>query len=159
MSFITIKCAIKSRQFGKFLSINSKGMNAATSGGAGLVTCSATLGVNETLYLQKFPNGCCAISAPNSPGVYLRLAGGDIAAGQKSVPGGSGTANCQYWSTVHPMMPGAEVFSLRTQADFSVAIESELYRGVFVRMNGDEGVVNAQWGVGSFERFDILLLD
>lgn len=95
------------------------------------------------------------ISSVQFPNVYLRMDGSSTTGFE---PGGSGTVNCQF--TAHSW----ERFKIVSQSNGSVTIESAVFPGVFLRMDGrgtvkpepgGSGIVNCQFTAHSWEHFKI----
>ncbi|TLS28197.1 hypothetical protein PpBr36_00033 [Pyricularia pennisetigena] len=149
MSFVTIKCAIKHSKSGKYLSIDGRGVTSPSATGAGKVSLSAQIGVNETLYLEKWGDNVWSIRAPNSPGVFLRFEGAAVLKMPKGEMG-TGTVNCQYTQNIHPGPSDHAMFRLVTQASGNNGIESISVPGTFLRSDGAE-VINVQNIVGPFQ--------
>lgn len=84
------------------------------------------------------------------PGVYMRMDGTGV---KKVVPGGGGKVNKQlgHWDY--------ENFIIQPQTDGTVAIESQAFRGVFLRLSVGQSpgensvVVNCDFGVGLHGKF------
>jgi phospholipase C len=96
--------------------------------------------------------GILSVAFPN---VFLRLDGRGVT---QPMPNGGGVVNAQY--TEGPW----EKFVLEDQQDGTVAIGSVQFPGVYLRLDGTGvtsrmpnggGVVNAQFGAGSTERFQV----
>jgi phospholipase C len=89
-------------------------------------------------------------------GAYLRMDGRGVGPS----PDGGGTVNCQYYG----QRGSWERFLTLDQGDGTVAIASDAFRGVYLRMDGrgvgpspdGGGTVNCQGFIGSWEKFRIL---
>jgi hypothetical protein len=97
-----------------------------------------------------------AIRSKQFPHAHLRMDGSGTT---EFAADGAGAVNCQF--TIGPF----ERFRLIQQDDGSVAIASTQFANVFLRMDGSavtqfntsgSGIVNCQFGIGSFERFRLL---
>jgi hypothetical protein len=90
------------------------------------------------------------------PGVYLRMDGRRVVPSQD----GGGTVNCQAYGHRGPW----EEFLTLDQGDGTVAIASNAFGGVYLRIDGREvvpsqdggGTVNCQGYIGPWEKFRIL---
>jgi hypothetical protein len=147
---------IRSATFpGVYLRLDGNGITHPVGEGGGTVNCQYGAGPYETLDLVSHPDGTVTIGSTTFPNVFLRLAGPGITGYLDS---GGGRANCQF--TAGPY----EKFRLVPQADGSTAIASTAFPNVFLRMDGrgvtrampaGGGIVNAQFGVGPYEKFVI----
>ncbi|PVH79835.1 hypothetical protein DL98DRAFT_589045 [Cadophora sp. DSE1049] len=164
MSYITLKVAIKSKEFDRFLAINGNGMSSFTVAGAGSVTSSKALGLLSILRIENYDNGTFSIRAPRHPGVFLRLDHEDDKKENRTWAWGDyGTVNYQYSTANTPNPDGKEFFRFCPHPDGSVAIDSVACPGFCLRMD-DEGFVNGQWWGEekppnlSLELFTVMLL-
>jgi hypothetical protein len=96
------------------------------------------------------------IGSAQFPNVFLRMDGSGVTAFS---PTGGGTVNCQSGHF------GWEEFNLVPQSDGTFAIGSVQFPNVFLRMDGSgvsgfsptgSGIVNCQFGVGPWEKFNLV---
>jgi phospholipase C len=102
------------------------------------------------------PNGKqVGILSATFPNVFLRLDGRGVT---QPTPNGGGVVNCQYGKGPW------EVFVIEQLDNSMLAIASVQYPGVYLRLDGTGistkmpnggGVVNAQFGIGDTEQFQI----
>jgi hypothetical protein len=96
------------------------------------------------------------IASAAFPGVFLRVDGSGVTG---FLGPGGGVVNCQFG------LGPFEKFQLQEQTDGTVAIASIAFPGVYIRMDGSGvtgftgpggGVVNCQFGIGPFEKFNLV---
>jgi hypothetical protein len=128
---------------------------AASGGGSGTVNCQFCPQAFERFRIEPQLDGTVAIASVQFPGVFLRMDGTGVTAHSAS---GGGTVNCQVG------VGSLEKFRIEPQPDGTVAIASVQFPGVYLRMDGTNvtapsangtGLVNCQFGVGLFERFQL----
>jgi hypothetical protein len=150
------KTVIRSATFpGVYLRLDGNGVTHPMGPGGGVANCQYGAGPYETLDVVSQSDGTVTIGSTTFPNVFLRLDGSGIT---RSLDPGGGRANCQFSAGPY------EKFRLVPQADGSTAIASTAFPNVFLRMDGRDvtrpmdagsGVVNAQFGVGPYEKFVI----
>ena len=100
------------------------------------------------------------IRSARFPGIYLRLDGKGVP--RRSGTAGGGVVNCQYGADSY------ESFNLIDNSDGTISFGSTIFNNVFLRMDGSRvtdqdkdgaGQVNAQYGVGAFEKFRLVTKD
>lgn len=139
------------------LRIDGTGVSAAMSGGGGTVNCQSGVADFETLEERPQPDGTVALASASFPDVVLRMDGSGVTSASDS---GAGTVNCRLG--VGPW----EKFHKRAQPDGTVAFESAAFPGTYLRMDARSigefgsaagaGTVNCQFGVGPWEKFNLL---
>ena len=96
-----------------------------------------------------------SIESANFSGIFLRMDGSGLSPSNKP-PNGGGLVNCQHGAQEW------ERFILRELEGDVIALESSHFSGVYLRMDGSSvksnnqsggGVVNAQFGIGAWEKF------
>lgn len=151
--------ALRSVQFPQaHLRMDGSGISEFVAAGAGTVNCQATIGPFERFRLIQQDDGSVAIASTEFANVFLRMDGTGVT--QFASPGG-GMVNCQFG------VGAFERFRLLPQGDGSVAIASNQFPSVFLRMDGTDvtqfsasgaGVVNCQATIGPFEKFRLISL-
>ena len=145
------RVAIRSKEFGTYLSLNGTGVNHFRDGGwPNTVKTIGHLKSWETFYVHHNDDNTVSFEATQFPNAYLRLDGNGVRAGVNA-PGG--TVNTQYGSL------GWEKFHIRRQDDSTpiVAIESASFPGRFLRVD-NRNVANVQGVNLSWEKFEIFYL-
>jgi pregnancy-associated plasma protein-A len=148
---------IQSAQFPQaYLRMDGSGVTQFAGPGAGTVNCQFGAFSWEKFRLEPQSDGSVAIASIQFPNVYLRMDGSGVT--QFAVAGG-GTVNCQFGAN------GWEKFRLEPQTDGTVAIASIQFPNVYLRMDASgvmqfagagAGIVNCQFGVGAWEKFNLL---
>jgi hypothetical protein len=124
--------------------------------GAGTVNCQFGAGAWERFRLQPQADGTVAIASAQFDNVYLRLDGSAVTDFSAD---GAGVVNCQFG------VGAWERFRLQPQLDGTVAIASAQFDNVYLRLDGSTitqfsggggGLVNSQFGVGQWERFNLV---
>ena len=96
-----------------------------------------------------------SIESANFSGIFLRMDGSGLSPSNKP-PNGGRLVNCQHGAQEW------ERFILRELEGDVIALESSHFSGVYLRMDGSSvksnnqsggGVVNAQFGIGAWEKF------
>ncbi|PMD63843.1 uncharacterized protein K444DRAFT_660778 [Hyaloscypha bicolor E] len=156
MSYVVIKAAIKSQEFGTYLSITGNGTAVGT------VTTTTTINASSTLYIELYSTGIYAIRASNAPGVYLRFDASPLEETKTPLASGGGTVNTAYYASGFPGAGNYESFHFQTLADGTTAIESVNFPQCYLRISSTD--VNGQYylpGVqpANYEVFSILLLN
>ena len=136
-----------------YLRADGSGITSFSSSGGGVVNCQYGAGAWEQWRADRQPDGTFGLLSVQWPNRYLRLDGRGITAPRGS---GGGVVNLQ-------IGVGAwEKFRIEWQEDGTYAIASVQFPGVYVRADGTGvtrflgsggGVVNAQYGVGAWEKF------
>jgi IgA Peptidase M64 len=149
--------AIASAYFGNaYLRLVGSGVTEFAGGGGGMANCQFGSGAWEQFRLRPQPDGTVTIASAAFDNVYLRMDGNAVS--QFDADGG-GVVNTQFGAAAW------EKFRLRPQADGTVAIASAQFPNVYLRMDGSavthfqgggSGVVNCQYGVGAWERFNLI---
>ncbi len=128
-------------------------MNAFNPSGVGEVNCQFGAYSAEKFSIQSEDVGY-SIQSVAFPGVFLRMDGSGVTAFSAS---GGGVVNGQFGAY------SAEKFSIQSE-DVGYSIQSVAFPGVVLRMDGNGvnafsgsggGVVNAQFGVGPWEKFKL----
>ena len=108
---------------------------------------------------MSIPNGTYTFESVQFPGVYLRMDGSGVSSPSGS---GGGVVNCQFG------VQSYEKFKLNCIGNCTYSIESTAFPGVYLRMDGNGvtkftgpggGVVNGQFKVASYERFNLIYTD
>jgi hypothetical protein len=147
--------SIASAQFPNVvLRMDGSGVTPSTGSG-GVVNCQFGVGAWEKFRLEPQSDGTTAIASVQFPDVYLRMDGSGVT--KFSAPGG-GIVNCQF--NAGPW----EKFRLESHGS-TIAIASAQFPGVYLRMDGSGvtkftapggGIVNCQFGVGAWEKFNLI---
>ena len=141
-----------------FLRMAGNGVTETSGPGGGTVNCQFGANSYEKFELIGQPDGTFAIASVEFKNVFLRMAGNGVT--ESSGPGG-GTVNCQFGVGAY------EKFYIVPQDEGTIAIASQAFPGVFLRMAGNGvteqsgpggGTVNCQFGVGGYEKFKITVL-
>ncbi|ACM35895.1 MULTISPECIES: fascin domain-containing protein [Rhizobium/Agrobacterium group] len=140
-----------------FLRLDGAGDVSPAPSGEGTVNCQFGAGPYEAFQFDVTEDGSVTIRSNEFPLVYLRLDGNGVSYGNAD---GGGVVNGQ----VNPPGP-YEHFLLVPQADGTAAIQSKAFPGLYLRVDGSSvtkfegagsGIVNAQIGVGPWEKFHIV---
>ncbi|KAL5486643.1 hypothetical protein EMCRGX_G019151 [Ephydatia muelleri] len=150
---------IQSVQFPNvFLRLDGNGVNSFNGAGVGKVNCQFGAGPYEKFILRPYAGDQYSIESLQFPNVYLRLDGGQVTSFQGS---GSGIVNGQFGAGPY------ERFVIRQEVDGQYSIQSVQFPQAFLRVDGSNvqsfngagaGNVNAQYGVGPWEKFKITVL-
>jgi phospholipase C len=148
--------AIGSAQFsGVHLRMDGSSVTGFLADGGGVVNGQFGVGPWERFRLEPQADGTVAIASAQFANTYLRLDGSGLTG---FLADGGGVVNCQFG--VGPW----EKFRLQPQTDGTVAIASAQFSNVFLRLDGSGltrfvgdggGLVNAQFGVGAWEKFNL----
>lgn len=140
---------------GVYLRLDGTGVTTPSGPGGGVANCQYSAGPYETFNLIQNPDGTISFGSTAFPNVFLRLDGAGLT--QPSGEGG-GTVNAQY--TAGPY----EKFVLVPNDDGTQSIASTVFPNVYLRLDGrgvtqptgpGGGVVNGQFGIGPWEKFQI----
>ncbi|MBO9558688.1 MAG: Vps62-related protein [Caulobacter sp.] len=152
----TRKVVVGSATFsGVYLRLDGAGVTKPVGPGGGVANAQYGAGPYETFDLVTNPDGTVSFGSTAFPGVFLRLDGAGVT---KPVGPGGGVANAQF--TAGPY----EKFRLVPNADGTQSIASTAFPGVYLRLDGQGvthpvgpggGVVNGQFGIGPWEKFNI----
>jgi hypothetical protein len=138
MNFVSIR----SQAFpGTYIKADGTAVTQVITEGGGQVSGTTIVNPFSRWLIEKRIDGTVAIRCPAYDDVYLRLDGRFDAYSEH----GSGVVNLQY--TAGPYC----LFKFNPQGDGSVSIESVEFPGKFLRFG--DNVVNAQVGVGLYEKF------
>ena len=141
-----------------FLRLDGSGVTKSNAAGVGTVNCQFTAGPYEKFILRAYGPDQFSIESLQFPNVFLRMDGSQVTSPQGA---GSGTVNGQFGAGPF------ERFVLRQDTDGQYTIQSVQFPQAFLRMDGSSvksptapgsGVVNAQYGVGPWEKFKITVL-
>jgi hypothetical protein len=141
-----------------YLRLDGTAVTQFAGSGGGNVNCQFGVGAWERFRLQPQPDGTVAIASAQFTNVYLRLDGSAVT---QFGPDGGGVANSQFG------VGAWEKFRLQPQPDGTIAIASAHFTNVYLRLDGSavtqfggagSGAVNAQLGVGTWERFNVALV-
>ena len=141
-----------------FLRLDGRGVSQPQDGGAGVVNCQFGAATYEKFILRAQDSDQFSIESLLFPNVFLRLDGRQVTSFQGS---GSGVVNSQFGAKSY------EKFVLRQDGDGQYTIQSAPFPNAFLRMDGSKvtsyngagsGVVNAQFGARSYEKFKIHVL-
>ena len=131
-------------------------MSQPQEGGAGVVNCQFGAATYEKFILRAQDPDQFSIGSLLFPNVFLRLDGRQVTSYQGS---GSGVVNSQFGRAM-----SYEKFVLRQDGHGQYTIQSAPFPNAFLRMDGSKvtsyngagsGVVNAQFGARSYEKFKI----
>jgi hypothetical protein len=149
--------AIASAQFdGVYLRLDGSAVAQFAADGAGVVNCQFGVRAWERVRLLPQADGTYAIGSAEFSNVFLRVDGSAVA---RFASEGAGVVNCQFG------VGAFEKFRLISQTDGTVAIVSAQFPNVYLRLDGSAvtqfasnggGVVNCQFGVGAWERFNLM---
>jgi hypothetical protein len=140
---------------GVYVRLDGTGVTKPVGPGGGVANCQYGAGTYEKFNLITNSDGTVSFGSTVFPNVFLRLDGSGVT---KPVGPGGGVANGQY--TAGPY----EKFNLVTNSDGTQSIGSSVFPNVFLRMDGQgvtqpagpgAGVLNAQYGIGPWEKFRI----
>ncbi|KAH8796843.1 hypothetical protein DL96DRAFT_1643337 [Flagelloscypha sp. PMI_526] len=150
------RVAIRSVQSGRYLGIDGRGINSVVKGGQGTVFAQTQIGEWETWILHIHPGNIVAFESAEFHNVYLRLLAEDVSQGNLVAPGG-GKVNGQWGCSTR------EKYHIRkAEGDKGkrgiVGIESQSEPGKFLRVKGDENIVNVQGVMRSYEEFEVLII-
>eukprot|EP00731_Ephydatia_muelleri_P018815 Em0011g855a len=150
---------IQSVQFPNvFLRLDGNGVTSSNGAGVGTVNCQFGAGPYEKFILRPYAGDQYSIESLQFPNVYLRLDGSQVTSPQGS---GSGTVNGQFGAGPY------ERFVIRQEADGQYFIQSVQFPQAYLRVDGSNvdsfngagaGTVNAQYGSGPWEKFQITVL-
>eukprot|EP00731_Ephydatia_muelleri_P001199 Em0001g1199a len=141
-----------------FLRLDARGVTSFNSAGVGKVNCQFGAGEYEKFILRPYGNNEYSIESFQFPNVYLRMDGATVTSHQGS---GSGIVNGQFGAMAY------ERFVIRQEVDGEYSIRSVQFPQAYLRMDGSDvhshhgggaGTVNAQYGVGYLEKFQITAL-
>ena len=151
-----VPAAIGSAHFANVnLRMDGRGVTAPSGNGGGTVNCQIGVGAWEKFVLEPQSDGTLAIASVQFPNVHLRMDGSGVTAASGT---GGGTVNCQFG------VGAWEKFILEPQSDGTLAIASNQFPNVHLRMDGTGvttasgpggGTVNCQVGVGAWEKFTL----
>ncbi|MCF1467237.1 hypothetical protein GOZ90_01005 [Agrobacterium vitis] len=140
-----------------FLRYDGQGHVLPDGQGLGTANCQFDAGPWEAFHIDIVADGSVTIRSNQFPEIYLRMDGRNVSYG---LDGGGGLVNGQ------TNAPGPyEHFVLVPQADGTVAIQSKAFPGIYLRLDGSHvtkfedagsGKVNAQIGIGPWEKFHIV---
>jgi len=152
-----------------FLRMDGTGVTHPTGSGGGTVNCQFSAGSWETFNLIGQSDGTFGIASVAFPGVYLRMDGTGVT---RPTGSGGGTVNCQYSASTQLAPNAWEKFYIVPQGAGTVAIASQAFPGVFLRMDGTGvthflpsggGKVNCQYSASvqlapnAWERYKIIV--
>ncbi len=145
-----------------YLRMDGNGVTQWIPSGGGTVNCQFGVGSHEKFRLIPQSDGTVAVGSVRFPNAYLRMEGVT-----QWIPPGGGTVNCQFG--VGPwfqFVAGSwEKFRLIPQGDGTVAVSSVQFPNSCLRMDGSvvtqptetgSGMVNCQFGSGSWEKFRLV---
>ena len=143
---------LRSKQCGKFVRMNGAGVDHFQSAGSGTVDTESFIEAQETFYLIENTDGTVSFESTAFPKVFLRLDGTGVPPGVITPPGG-GVVNGQFGSIT------LERFRIvKKGRDGIVGIESDSFPGRFLRMDGEQNVVNVQGELAPLEEWEILVV-
>ena len=145
------RVAIRSVRMGTYLGLDGRNITSFTHSGSGRAFPQTFIGQWEVFRTHSLGDGVTAFESAHFPGVYLRLAPGDVGQGSLVMPGG-GKVNAQYGCFAN------EKFRMRMAdgekgARRIVWIESNHCPGRYLRMGNN---VNVQGIMGVLEEFQII---
>jgi concanavalin A-like lectin/glucanase superfamily protein len=138
---------------GVYLRIDGTGLTSFAPGGGGSINCQFGVGAWEKFRLEPQQDGSVALASDAFPGVYLRMDGTGVTS---FADNGGGSINCQFG------VGAWEKFRLEPQDEGTVALASDAFPGVYLRIDGTGvtsfadnggGSVDCQFGVGPWEKF------
>jgi len=152
--------ALHSKAFpGKYLRMDGQGVTHFLGPGGGKVNTSTFIGPDETLVLERHPDGTVSFRSTVFNNVYLRLDGATVPAGKKLNDGG-GVVNCQFGSLTAEKFRIVQKKTAKPNTyDGTVGIESNEFKGRFLRVNGAKDQVNVQGVMASFEEWEVLVIN
>ena len=145
------KYTIKSST-GPYLTADGSNVTESCSEGNGVITCSPTCyAESQQFYIIPVAEDCniYTIQSVAHPGVYLRMNGSGVT--RFNGPG-SGTVNLQYG------VSDLEKFRIIYNGDKYAGMfsfESKVFPFVYLRTDGQKGVVNCQYGARAYEMYTI----
>ncbi|KAM6501635.1 hypothetical protein JOM56_001612 [Amanita muscaria] len=153
------RVALHSKAFpDKYLRMDGQDVTQFIAPGGGKVNTNNFIGPNETFVLERFDDGTVSFKSTVFNNVYLRLYGTSVKQGQK-LPDGGGVVNCQFGSLTAEKYRIVQKHPTALNAyNGTVGIESNLFPGRFLRMNGGKDQVNVQGVMESFEEWEILVI-
>lgn len=140
---------------GVYLRLDGAGVTKPVASGGGKANCQYGAATYETFNLVNNPDGTVSFGSTVFPNVFLRLDGTGLT--HPSAQGG-GVANAQFTARSY------EKFLLVQNDDGTQSIASTVFPNVYLRLDGQgvtkpngqgAGVVNGQYGIGPWEKFQI----
>ena len=148
------KVAIRSKHFGVYVQLDGRGINQYREQPYQNTVHTAGHAQGWEIYnLHYNEDGTVSFEGSQFPNVYLSLDGNGVDAGVRTDSGG-GSVAAQYTALAW------EKFKIHRIDDNTgtVAIESAAFRGRYLRVDGNENVVNVQGVAQSWEHFELLVL-